>query len=115
MRDEIHRAAYSHQLDVESGKRVVVGVNRYETDDAPEPPPGPDFRELESRQIASLGRLKGGRDSGAVGRHLGCVREVAGGDANLLPAMIDAVKAGVTLGEISDALRSVWGTYGTGA
>ena len=115
MRDEIHEAAYRHQLDVESGKRVVVGVNRYETDDAPEPPPGPDFRELESRQIASLGRLKGGRDTRAVDDHLRRVREVARGDANLLPAMIDAVKAEVTLGEISDALRSVWGTYGTGA
>jgi len=114
MQDEIHRAAYKHQLDVESGTRVVVGVNRYETEDLAEPPPGPGFRKLESRQIEALGRLKANRDAGRVERQLARLREVARGDGNLLPVMIDAVKAEATLGEISDALRSVWGTYGAG-
>ena len=111
MREEIHRAAYRHQLDVESGARVVVGVNRYETDDAGEPRPGPDFRELEARQTGALGGFKSARDGAEVRRHLDRVGEVARGDANLLPVMIAAVKDGVTLGEISDALRGVWGTY----
>ena len=111
MREEIHRAAYRHQLEIESGERVVVGVNRYETDDGSEPPPGPDFQQLEARQVTDLAAFKAARDEATVQGHLGRVRQVAAGDSNLLPAMVEAVKGGVTLGEISDALRSVWGTY----
>ncbi len=111
MREEIHRAAYRHQLEIESGERVVVGLNRYRTDDTGEPPPGPDFRRLEASQIATLGEIRAARDEAVVRGHLSRVRHVAAGDANLLPAMIEAVKDGVTLGEISDALRDVWGTY----
>ena len=111
MREEIHRAAYRHQLEVEDGTRVVVGVNRYEDGDSHEPPPGPDFRALEGRQRAALAALKSERDPVAVGERLNAVRAVAGGDENMLPVLIAAVKGGVTLGEISDALRSVWGTY----
>ncbi len=111
VREEIHRAAYRHQLEVEDGTRVVVGVNRYEDGDSHEPPAGPDFRALEGCQRAALAELKSGRDPAAVGERLDAVRAVAGGDENILPVMIAAVKGGVTLGEISDALRSVWGTY----
>ena len=115
MQEEIHRAAYRHQLDIESGERVVVGVNRYETGEPAEPPPGPGFGQLEARQLEALGRLRANRDTGSVERQLSRLREVARGDGNLLPVMVDAVKAEATLGEISDALRSVWGTYGAGA
>ena len=111
MRDEIHRAAYRHQLEVEAGTRVVVGVNRYETEDAHDPPPGPDFGELEARQAEALAAFRSGRDGLAVEVRLREIRETARGDDNLLPAMIAAVKDGVTLGEISDALRAEWGTY----
>ena len=111
MQDEIHRAAYQFQLDIESGARVVVGVNRYQTDDAGGPPPGPDFRELETRQAEALATFKSSRDGATVKRHLNRVREVAAGEGNLLPVMIEAVKAEVTLGEISDVLRGVWGSY----
>ena len=111
MQEEIHRAAYRHQIEVEAGTRVVVGVNRYEDEDSHEPPPGPDFRELEARQTAALAAFRSGRDPAAVGERLDAVRTVARGDENMLPVMIAAVKGGVTLGEISDALRSVWGTY----
>ncbi len=111
MRDEIHRAAYRHQLAVEAGTRVVVGVNRHATGEPHEPPAGPDFRELEARQTAALAAFRKGRDPGAVAASLADVGAAAGGDDNMLPVMIEAVKRGVTLGEISDALRSVWGTY----
>ena len=111
MQEAIHRAAYRHQLEVEAGKRVIVGVNRYETAEAHDPPPGPDFRELEARQIASLGAFKAARDRGGIAGHLRALTSAAGTDANVLPVMIEAVKGGVTLGEISDALRSLWGTY----
>ena len=111
MQEEIHRVAYRHQLEVEAGTRVVVGVNRYETGDSHEPPPGPDFRELEARQAAALAAFRSRRDPASVERRLSRVRETARGDDNLLPAMIAAVTDGVTLGEISDTLRAVWGTY----
>jgi len=111
MRGEIHRAAYRHQLEVEAGTRVVVGVNRYAGDDLHEPPPGPDFRELEASQTAALASLRSGRDPARVRERLDAVRAAARGDDNMLPVMIAAVKAGVTLGEISDALKSVWGTH----
>ena len=111
MRDEIHRAAYRHQLEVEAGTRVVVGVNRYETGDPDDPPAGPDFGELEARQTAALAAVRSGRDGAAVEARLSEIRGTARGDDNLLPAMIAAVRDGVTLGEISDALRDEWGTY----
>ena len=111
MREEIHRSAYRHQLEVEAGTRGVVGVNRHGTDDSHEPPPRPDFRDLEARQVAALAELKSGRDRVAVAGSLEDLRAAARGDENLLPVMIEAVKRGGTLGEISDALRSVWGTY----
>ena len=111
MREEIHHAAYRHQLEVEAGTRVVVGVNRYETGETHEVPPGPDFRELEARQAAALAAFRSERDAASVERRLRAIRETARGDDNLLPAMIAAVKDGVTLGEISDALRAEWGTY----
>ena len=115
MQEAIHRAAYRYQLDVEAGKRVVVGVNRYETPDVHDPPPGPDFRELEARQTTSLRAFKAARNPAGVAEHLSALRAVADSDANILPAMIEAVKGGVTLGEISDVLRSLWGTYDTPA
>ena len=112
MQEEIHREAYRHQLEIEAGKRVVVGVNRYVGEDSGEAPPGPDFRDLEARQVAALGAFKRARDAGGLSRSMSRLRVAAEGDENLLPAMIDCVKAGVSVGEISDALRSVWGTYG---
>ncbi len=115
MQEAIHRAAYRYQLDIEAGKRVVVGVNRYETPDVHDPPPGPDFRELEARQTTSLRGFKAARDPAGVAEHLSALRAVADSDANILPAMVEAVKGGVTLGEISDVLRSLWGTYDTPA
>ncbi len=111
MRDEIHREAYRHQLEVEAGTRVVVGVNRYATEEDHEPPPGPDFRRLEARQTAALAAFRSARDVEDADRCLAGLREAAGGEGNLLPPMIDCVKGGVTLGEISDTLRAVWGTY----
>ncbi len=112
MRDEIHREAYRHQLEVEAGARVVVGVNRYATVENHQPPPGPDFRRLEARQTEALTAFRSARDGRAVDSRLAGLREAARGEGNLLPPMIDCVKGGVTLGEISDALRAAWGTYG---
>ncbi|HET8654892.1 MAG TPA: methylmalonyl-CoA mutase family protein [Longimicrobiaceae bacterium] len=112
MQDEIHRAAYEHQLAVESGERVVVGVNRFVE---AEPPPDlsrPDYRALEADQRARLQRFRAARDDERVHEHLVALREGARGATNLMPPIIAAVKDGVTLGEISGAFREVWGVYG---
>lgn len=112
MREEIGRAAYEFQLAVERGERIVVGVNAFRDED--EGPPRidqPDFRALEAAQKERLAALRARRDDDAVRRARARIRAAAASDENLMPPIIDAVKALVTLGEISDDLRAVWGTY----
>jgi methylmalonyl-CoA mutase, N-terminal domain len=112
MQEEIHRAAYEHQIAVERGEKTIVGVNRFqsaepETIDLAQP----DFSALEQSQRAQLARIKAERDDAEVGARLEAIRAAARGIDNLMPHIIDAVKAMVTLGEISDALRAEWGVY----
>jgi methylmalonyl-CoA mutase N-terminal domain/subunit len=90
---------------------VVVGVNRFTDDSAPLAIEAPDFSALESRQRASLAEVKRRRDAGAVRSALGAVTAAAAGTTPLLPSIIEAVRNRATLGEISDALRVVWGVY----
>jgi methylmalonyl-CoA mutase N-terminal domain/subunit len=108
---EIARSAYNYQRAVDSGDQVVVGVNWFtvENDHAPE------ILEIgvetEEKQVAALKRLKQERDSQKVQEVLSRVRGVAGSDENVMPVLIEAVKAYATVGEISDALRDVFGEY----
>jgi len=111
MEEEIHRAAYRFQREIESGDRPVVGVNVHAEDEGPLRIGQPDYSALERHQRQRLESLKSSRDDGPVSAALASVREVARGEGNLMPPIIDAVKAEATLGEISDALRSEWGTY----
>jgi methylmalonyl-CoA mutase N-terminal domain/subunit len=112
MQEEIHRAAYEHQIAVERGDRVVVGVNRYQAaEEEPVVLAQPDFTALEASQKAQLAELRRGRDDAEVRARLDAIRAAARGTDNLMPPIVDAVKAMVTLGEISDALREVWGVY----
>ena len=111
MQDEIAESAFRIQQAVESGERVVVGVNRYQTDDE-EPLELQTIDEAEvAAQVDRLRRLRSGRDGAAVEAALRAVRETAGGDGNLLYPMRDALAARATVGEVSDALREVFGTY----
>ena len=111
MQEEIHQAAYAFQMDIESGERTVVGVNLHAEDEEPGRVGQPDFSALERGQIEHLTALKADRDDAELRARLLAIRDGAGGTDNLLPAIIDAVKAGVTLGEISDALRAEWGVF----
>jgi methylmalonyl-CoA mutase, N-terminal domain len=112
MQEEIHRAAYEHQLAVESGDRTIVGVNRFGSGrEEPLDLAQPDFSALERSQREQLGRIRAERDDAEVGARIAALRAAARGSENLMPPIIDAVKAMVTLGEISDALRAEWGTY----
>ena len=111
MQEEIHKAAYAFQLAVESGERKVVGVNeQVEEEDAPRIG-APDYSSLEKGQTKRLAALKGRRDHATVRNALERIRSAASGEDNLMPPIIDAVRTDVTLGEISDTLREVWGTY----
>jgi methylmalonyl-CoA mutase N-terminal domain/subunit len=111
MTEEIHRAAYRHQLAVEAGEAHVVGVNVYTDDEETPPIELPDFGGLEAEQKRRLERVKATRDAAVVRERLAVVAAAASGDDNLLPPIIDAVRARATVGEISGVLREKWGRY----
>jgi methylmalonyl-CoA mutase N-terminal domain/subunit len=111
MQEEIHRAAYEHQIAVERGDKTIVGVNKFQGAEEPFDLGQPDFSALEQSQRATLAKVRAERDDAEVRARLEAIREAARGTENLMPRIIDAVKAMVTLGEISDALRAEWGTY----
>jgi methylmalonyl-CoA mutase N-terminal domain/subunit len=109
--DEIAEAAFRIQQGIESGERVVVGVNRFED---------PDERPVEIQrisdeevagQVARVRELRAARDRSAVDRALGRLDAAARGTDNLLPPMKEALRARATLGEVSDVLRTAFGEY----
>ena len=108
---QIQESAYRVQREVEAGERVVVGVNRYVDGGASAPPLQRIDPEAERGQIETVRRVRAERDPGAWEASLGRLADVARGGENLLPAMIEAVGAYATLGEISDALRLAWGEH----
>jgi methylmalonyl-CoA mutase N-terminal domain/subunit len=111
MQREIQEAAVAQQEDVEAGRRVLVGVNRFtEAGDKPQT----IFRvntEVVRAQQERLRALKLERDNGAVAAALARLENTARGDDSLMPAILEAVKTYATLGEISDAMRKVFGEY----
>ena len=108
---EIATAAYNHQRAVESGEQVVVGVNKFVTRDEYLPETLEIGVEVEQKQVEGLKRLRQERDNRRVKEALNKVSSVAGRDENIMPVLIEAVKAYATLGEMSDALRDVFGEY----
>ncbi|MBA2460719.1 MAG: methylmalonyl-CoA mutase, partial [Actinobacteria bacterium] len=109
---EIADAAFTYQAEVERGERVVVGVNRYVLADEPPPEILKIDAALEQQQIERVKALKGRRDSAQVETRLAALKEAsAREDANLMPLLLDAARDYVTMGEICDAWRQVWGTW----
>jgi methylmalonyl-CoA mutase N-terminal domain/subunit len=108
---EIMEAAFAHQRSVEKKDKLVVGVNAFQVDE--EAPTDLLYisDDLADRQVADLDRVKGRRDAGAVARTLDRLRRGAAGDDNTMPLLLECVKAYCTVGEISDALREVFGSY----
>jgi methylmalonyl-CoA mutase N-terminal domain/subunit len=113
MVDEIQRAAYAYQLEIESGERAVVGVNRYVEEEREPRIEQPAFPELEARQRERLQAARQARDGAAVRETLDRLAQAAAGTDNLMPCVVEAVKARASLGEISDVLRRLWGEYRT--
>jgi methylmalonyl-CoA mutase N-terminal domain/subunit len=108
---EIMDASFAYQRAFEEKEKIIVGVNAFQvTDDEPI-----DILyisdDLAERQIAAIHEVKARRDGGAVGRTLDALKTGAAGTDNTMPLILDCVKAYCTVGEISDALRDVFGTY----
>ncbi|MDQ1533494.1 MAG: methylmalonyl-CoA mutase, N-terminal domain [Actinomycetota bacterium] len=109
---EIADAAFRYQQEVESEERVIVGVNRYQTEGQPEVEIHRVDPVLETEQIARVRELRGRRDSAAVEAALARLKEdAAHEDRNLMGPIMDASRAYVTMGEMCDAFREVWGTW----
>jgi len=109
---EIARSAYEFQKQVERGERTVVGINKYQEEDEVDPIPTLKIEhEVERRQVERIRRLRETRNQEDARDTLDAVRQAAAGKDNLVPPIIAAVKAGITLGEISDVFREVFGVY----
>ena len=108
---EIEESAYRWNTEVESGERVIVGVNRFTAgDDAPVDLHHLD-PELERDQRRRVEEARAARDPATAARRLDDVRRAAATDENLLPALREALRARCTIGEVCGALRELWGTY----
>jgi methylmalonyl-CoA mutase N-terminal domain/subunit len=108
---EIMDAAFAYQRAFEEKEKLIVGVNAYQLEN--EPPIDILYigDDLAEKQIGFLNSVKEQRDPGSVGRTLDALKKGAAGAANTMPLILDCVKAYCTVGEISDALRDVYGTY----
>jgi methylmalonyl-CoA mutase N-terminal domain/subunit len=108
---QIQEAAYREQRRVESGDKIVVGVNKYVDDATVSPAIQRIDPEGERRQVERVRRVRAERDAAACASSLARLADTARGNENLLPAIVEAVKAYATLGEISDSLRLAWGEH----
>ncbi len=112
--EQIARSAYEHQLRVEAGETVIVGVNRFTDAEAPPSIPAPDYSALEKEQTRSLAKLRAKRSAADVKRSLAALADAAGKpprERRLMPLIIDSVRARGTVGEISAQLATAWGVY----
>jgi methylmalonyl-CoA mutase N-terminal domain/subunit len=109
MQRELHESAFRYQQQVDAGERIIVGVNRFVTDE----PPVEDLLRVDpavrDRQVARLRALRVERDGSLVAAALDALERAAAGSANTMPPILAAVEAGATLGEVSDALRREFG------
>ncbi|MCT2594497.1 methylmalonyl-CoA mutase family protein [Streptomyces sp. N2-109] len=108
---EIERSAYRIAQEQESGERVVVGVNRFQSPDGEPYEPMRVDPAIEAQQAERLARLRAERDQGAVDAALSELRKAAEGTENVLYPMRDALRARATVGEVCNALREIWGAY----
>jgi methylmalonyl-CoA mutase N-terminal domain/subunit len=108
---QIQEAAYQVQRAVENGTKVVVGVNKYRDEETSTPSLQKIDPEGESRQCERVRQIRADRDPVAWEATMNRLEECARGQENLLPPMIEAVKAYATVGEVCDRLRSVWGEH----
>jgi len=111
MQEEIARSAFDYQRNIESGEKIIVGVNKF-TIDKENPVPGFKIDDsIRLLQTAKLAELKSKRDQAKVAQCLSAIKAAASGTTNLMPLVIEAVETYCTLGEIADTLRQVYGEH----
>ncbi|WP_200530592.1 methylmalonyl-CoA mutase family protein [Halorubrum sp. LN27] len=111
---QIQDVAFERQREIEDGERVIVGVNEYAVDEEPEMDLEEVDPEQERNQRERLDEVKADRDDDAVDDALASLREAARGSENVMPHIVDAVKAYTTVQEISDVFRDEFGEYKPG-
>ena len=108
---EIQNAAYEYQRSVEGGKQVVVGVNKFQADDDVAPKPFRIDPKLEAQQVERLRAVRASRSVSQAATALSGLEAAARGGENLMPHFLECCRALVTVGEISEALRKIFGEY----
>jgi methylmalonyl-CoA mutase N-terminal domain/subunit len=111
---QIHNSAFDCQRQIESGERIIVGVNRFQMEGREQIPTFRLDPDSERTQIARLQEMRASRDQSKLEDRLRRLRETASSRENLMPAILDAAEHYATVGEISDAMRSIFGEYMAG-
>jgi methylmalonyl-CoA mutase, N-terminal domain len=111
VQQEIQNAAYEYQQAVDDERAIVVGVNRFEVEEEKPIPIQSIDPALEPKQVERLRALRAKRDAGPWKSALAGVEEAAHSGTNVMPRILTAVEANATVGEISDAMRRVFGEY----
>ena len=111
IQDEIAKSAYEYQRQIESGEKIIVGVNKFQTTEKNTIPGFKIDEQVQQMQIEKLHALKLKRDNSKVIASLNALNQKAISGENLMPAVLEAVENYCTLGEIADELRKVFGEY----
>ncbi|MGE5860611.1 MAG: methylmalonyl-CoA mutase, partial [Ignavibacteria bacterium] len=111
VQSEIQNAAYKHEKKVESGERIIVGVNKFKTGEEVYKDLLKIDLKVQEEQIKFLNKVKAERDSGEVQKKLSMLRDAARGNENLIPFILESVKVYASIGEICNTLRDVFGEY----
>jgi methylmalonyl-CoA mutase N-terminal domain/subunit len=111
IQNEIARSAYEYQQKVDSGEQIIVGVNKYQSDEDVNPNLLTIDQQAVEKQIQRVKDFKSQRNNDHVNNRLSELKTIASGPDNIMPAIIECVKHNCTLGEISDALRLIFGEY----
>lgn len=109
--NEIADSSYTYQRAIDTGEKVIVGVNQFVIDEHHDIPLLKVDESIRQEQIAGLNRVKQRRDGKSVKKTLDDLAAAASGTANLIPYILSSVESYATIGEISDVLRKVWGVY----
>ncbi len=108
---EIQKASYKFEKEMERGKRIIVGINKFQSEEDEEPELLKINMNVQEEQIKFLNKIKSERNLQKVDTALSDLKEAATADDNLIPLIVDAVKAYASVGEICNTMREVFGEY----
>ncbi len=111
IQDEIARSAYEYQRNIETGEKIIVGVNKFQSDEQNNTPILKVDDSIRSIQAEKLRKLRSGRDHAKCDQLLQLLSDKANSGENIMPVVVEAVEAKCTLGEIADTLRELYGEY----